>query len=264
MKRWMYILIGIVAIILALSAFKDSTIKFVVEKGVSGVTGLKLSMSEINVGIIKTLVDIKGLRLYNPAGFKDKIMLDMPEIYVDYDLPAVFRGKIHLKEMRINMKEFVVEKNTKGELNLDSLKMMETGEKKKPAPEPAEKKGMALQIDTLSLKVGKVLYKDYSQGSPPQVKEFAVGIDETYQNITDLTSLVSLIMVKSLAKTTISNMANFEINKLQDTITSQISSGITKTLLPAGGEAASGVEKAISGAFGGLFGSGGEEDTAGK
>ena len=231
LNKWVILLVAFLAILLALSATKDNIIKFIVERGVQDVTGLRLSIEEMRVGLVETLIDIKGLRLYNPRGYRDRVMLEMPEIYVHYDLPAVFRGKVHFKEMRIDMKEFIVEKNAEGELNLNSLKMMGEGEGE--AAPPAEGKkgpGMQLQIDTLGLKVGKVLYKDYSQGGEPQVQEFDVDIDQTFQNITDLKSLVSLIIYQSLTKTAISKLADFEMNKLQKSISDQLLS----SMMPGG------------------------------
>ncbi|MGB2601529.1 MAG: hypothetical protein WBD00_04940 [Candidatus Omnitrophota bacterium] len=219
-KTWIYIFIGVLAIMLALSAAKDTIVKVSLERGVQGVTGLKLSIGSFKMGILKTLIDIENLRLYNPKGFKDKIMLDMPKIYVDYDLPSFFRGKVHLKEVNVELKEFIVEKNKKGELNLDSLKMAQDDGKQKAAPQKSE--DIKLQIDKLRLKVGKVMYKDYSQVGEPKIQEFDVNIDETYENITDLESVISLIMVKALAKTTVSKLANFEMNKLTDNITDQL------------------------------------------
>ena len=134
------VIVGIIAVMIVLSVFKDLIIKTSVEKGVELVTGLRLRVSSFRVGLINTLVGIKNLRLYNPKGYKDKIMLDMPEIYVDYDLPAIMNGTVHLEEMRVNMSEFMVVKNEKGELNLDSLKVVQAQkEGKKPAEKATEK-----------------------------------------------------------------------------------------------------------------------------
>ncbi|MBD3426093.1 MAG: hypothetical protein GF409_02545 [Candidatus Omnitrophica bacterium] len=219
-KIWIYVLVGLLAVVLALSATKDNILKFSLERGVTGVTGLKLSISDFKVGLIKTMIDIRGLRLYNPRGFKDRIMLDMPKIYVDYDLLAFFKGRVHLSQVNIELREFIVEKNSRGELNLDSLKMAQDKGEQKKAPE--SKEDIQLQIDNLRLKVGKVIYKDYSKQEQPQVQEFDVNIDETYNDITDLESVISLIMVKALAKTTVSRLANFELNKLTDNITDKL------------------------------------------
>ncbi|MEA3489961.1 MAG: hypothetical protein U9R44_06465 [Candidatus Omnitrophota bacterium] len=236
MNKWMYLLIGVLAVLLALSAVKDNMIKFSVEKVVQGVTGLKLSISGMEVGIFSGIIDIKGLKLHNPRGFKDRLMLDMPEIYVHYDLPAFFRGKIHFKDMKINMKEFIVEKNSRAQLNLDSLKVVSDSGAEKAKPEEGKKgPGMRLQIDTLELKVGKVIYKDYSQGGAPSVNEFDVDINEKYENITDLQSLVSLILMKSLAKTTISKLADFELDRLTSGISDNLLSQVSGKLFGSSG-----------------------------
>lgn len=97
MNKWVKILIIILAVLFVLSIAKDMIIKIAVEKGVELVTGLPLKMSSLKVGIVNTMVGIKGLALSNPKSFKDRTMMDAPEIYVHYDLPAVIRGKIHVQ-----------------------------------------------------------------------------------------------------------------------------------------------------------------------
>jgi len=124
---------SILVILLALSTVKDGIVKFAVERGTKAATGLNLTLGKLQIGLIKTLVNIQDLRIYNPRGFGEKIMLNMPEIYVNYDLPAVFKGKIHLNEVRINLSEFNVIKNAKGEVNLDSLKVVKDSKEKAPA-----------------------------------------------------------------------------------------------------------------------------------
>lgn len=213
------VIVSVLAVVLVVGIAKDPIAKFSVEKAVEVVTGLKLSIGNLNIGVLKTLVGINDLKLFNPSGYEDKVMLDMPEIYVDYDLPAILGGKIHLRTVRLNMSEFVVVKNAKGELNLDALNVVkeQKGEKK---AEPAEKKGKApeIQIDVLELKIGKVLYKDYSKGGAPQVQEFNLNLDERYTDINDPNKLVSLIVVKALSNTSIARLTNFDVKGLQSTI----------------------------------------------
>ncbi|MCD6296498.1 MAG: hypothetical protein J7M30_05030 [Deltaproteobacteria bacterium] len=235
MKKILFVVIGILAVVLVLSISKDMLVRVSVEKGMELVTGLELRVSNFRVGLINTLVKIKNLRLYNPKGYKDRIMLDMPEIYIDYDLPAIFKGKIHLEEMRINMNEFVVVNNEKGQLNLDALKVVQA-QKQGRKPKAAEKgKVPEIQIDTLNLKIGKVIYKDYSKGGSPSVREFNVNLDEQYRNITDPHALVSIIVVKALMNTTIAGLADFDLKGLQNTV--------SNTLVSAGRVATETVEK---------------------
>jgi len=226
MKKVLYVVGGILLVLFVLVMVRNTLIKGVVETGVRKATGLRLGIGGLKVGVTKSYVDIDNLKLYNPWGFKDKVMLNMPKIYVDYDLPGFFRGQVHLRQVTLDLKEFVVVKNKKGELNLNALKPVKEGQEGKPAPKRKEGKAPALQIDNLDLKVGKVVYKDYSQGGEPVVQEYNINADYKETNITDLQTVVTLIVVRSLAKTTVSNLANFEMDKLQDRLTDMLSDQI--------------------------------------
>lgn len=216
MKGIVKIVIIILVVLVALYIGKNVIAKTAVSAGVRAVTGLKMSIRSMDIGVIKTLVGIKDLRLYNPAGFKDKLMVDMPEIYADYDLGAFFKGKVHLEEVRLNLREFVVVKNEKGELNLDSLKIVQAKKGKAPAGAEEAKKAPEIQIDELELKIGKVIYKDYSKGGAPSVQEFNVNINERYSNITNPYTLANLIVFKALVNTSISNLANFDLGPIKE------------------------------------------------
>jgi len=222
MKMQMKVAIIVIAALVAVSVVKDVAIKIAVEKGAEMITGLRLTTSGFNVGILKSIVNIKGLKLYNPKGFTDPVMVDMPEIYVDYDLPAILSGTTHLKEVRLNLAEFLVVKNKDGRLNLDSLKAVAAQKQGKTAQD-ASGKPMKIKIDLLKLKIGKAVYKDYS-GATPSVKEFNINIDDTYTNIDNPNTLVSLIVVKALSGTMIANLANFDVGSLSSSVSGSLAS----------------------------------------
>ncbi|MEF9438444.1 MAG: hypothetical protein L0922_06815, partial [Candidatus Mariimomonas ferrooxydans] len=210
MKKAFKIIAIALAVLIVLSFAKNIIARTLVSAGVKAVTGLRISMKSMNVGIIRTLVDIKGLRLFSPAGFPDREMLNMPEAYVDYDLGAFLKGKTHLEEVRLNLKEFVIVKNEKGELNLDSLKV---GKKARKEKAPRE-----FRIDALHLKIGKVIYKDYSAGTPPRVTEFVLNLDERYENITNPYAVSNLIVFRALVNTTVARLTDFELGPLKEQI----------------------------------------------
>jgi len=227
----------VLVVIIALFFGKNMIIKTSVTTGVKAMTGLKLSIRSMNVGVFKSLIGINELQLYNPSGFKDKLMMDLPEIYVDYNLGAIMGGKAHLEEVRLNLKEFIVVKNEAGELNLDSLRVVKEteGEEAEKDDSKKEKTEMPdIQIDLLELKIDRVIYKDYSKGGSPKVREFNVNIDERYENITDPQSFVRLIIVKALKNTTIASLANFNIGKLQKGLTDTVRKTAEKALQAPG------------------------------
>jgi uncharacterized protein involved in outer membrane biogenesis len=233
-NKLVIVIVVILAAVITLSFSKNIIAKISIEKGVGMVTGLRLDMRSLNVGIIRTLIGIKDLKLFNPEEFEDRIMVDMPEIYVDYDLGAIFKGKVHLEEVRLNLKKFVVVKNEKGELNLDSLKVVQAEKEEKIPSEEKKAKAPALRIDVLDLKIDKVIYKDYSKGTPPSVKEFNVNINERYENITNPYALASLIMVKALMNTTIASLADFDLGPLQSEISGTLKEATQITKETAG------------------------------
>ena len=232
MKREVITIPAIVLVLLiALFFGKNVVIKTSVTAGVRTMTGLKLSIRGMDFGIFKTLIGINELQLYNPSGFVDELMFDVPEIYVDYDLGAFMKGRTHLEEVRLHLKEFIVVKNEAGELNLDSLKVVKEEEKEVIDEGKKEKtKTRELQIDVLELRIDKVVYKDYSKGTPPKVKEYNVNIDDRFENITDPKTFGRLIIVKALKNTTIASLTNFDLGKLQIGISGTVKKTAEKAL----------------------------------
>ena len=216
--------IVILVLVLIVALGKDIIAKTAITTGVKAITGLKLSIKSMKVGIITTMVGINEMKLYNPQGFTDPLMVDIPEIYVDYDLGAFLKKEIHLKEVRLDLKEFMVVKDKDGKLNLDSLKAVQTAKEEEPEKQeekaPAKKQEKPkIRIDLLKLKIGKVIYKDYSKSpEKPSVREFNVNIDAQYENITDPEALARIIVVKALANTTISSLTNFDLGPITDSL----------------------------------------------
>lgn len=207
MKKVGVILIILICLIISASVAKDVIIKNSVKGIASIATGLSLDIGELKTGIAKTYISINDLVILNPPHFNDRVMLDIPEIYIDYDLPSLLKKRIHLYNMRINLKELTVIKDKDGKTNLDYLKGLrqEGGDKEQKG---RSKKGSFL-IDDLNLKMGKVIYKDYSAGEEPIVSEYKVNIDSRYKNVRDAKEIIRIIIVKAVLNTAIGNLTDF-------------------------------------------------------
>ena len=225
MKKAIVIILILAVVLGALSFAKNVIANAAVSTAVKAITGLTLQMRSLSVGIVRTSIGVKEMKLFNPRGFADKVMVDLPELYVDYDLPAFFKGKVHLKKVRVYLRELTIANDEKGELNLDSLKVVQAGKEKK-IPSQKEEKGKMpqLQVDLLELKIDRVVYKDYSAGTPPRVTEFNVNINEKYQNISNPYALGSIILSRALFNTTIASLAHFDVKALEG----QLKGALTK------------------------------------
>ncbi len=223
MNKRLYVIAAVIAVILILIMARDTMIESTLKKGVKRLTGLSMRIQRFRTGVFKPYVDIKDLVLYNPKGFKDRVMADVPEIYIYYDLPYMFKGRHHFYEMRLELQELLVVRNENSELNLNALKSLK--DQRSGAAEKQERKPLKLDIDYLHLKIGKVIYKDYSKGGAPAVKEFNIGLDESYTGVDDPYELVNLIIVKAIRKTTIAQLTGFDLQSLQDSLSVAVSAG---------------------------------------
>ncbi|HQP10250.1 MAG TPA: AsmA family protein [Candidatus Omnitrophota bacterium] len=211
--KFVFILAVIIALLVA---GRNVIAKVAIEQGMKAATGVPLSIKNLDIGLAKTHIGINELNLFNPEGFADKTMLHAPEIFVDYNLAALMKGQVHLEDVRLNFDQLVIVKNQQGQMNLDALKPKagadQTTSKKEDQAGTKEQKAPSVRIDRLSLKVGKVIYKDYSQGGAPAIKEYNINLSEEIRDVTDPKSLLSLIVSKALMQTALGSLADFNID----------------------------------------------------
>ena len=223
MKILRNVLLVIVILLIVLLFARNIIIKTALQAGLKAITGVGLSIKKMDIGIFKTVLDIKELKLYNPEGFPEKLMVHLPEIYADYDLIGFLEKRVHFNEIRINLKELIVIKNVEGRLNLESLKVPQHKEDKPVEEQPKKKKEdtakMDFKIDTLELKIGKVIFKDYSKADKPRIKTYDINLNERHENIDNPQSLIALIIFKALTNTAISGILDvFEFDNIKNLV----------------------------------------------
>lgn len=210
-RRRKWLLLAAV-LLLGLIVAKDAIARLAITSGVRAATGLPLSIHRLTVGVFRPRIEVGGLELFNPPGFPESRMLAVPQLSMDYDPTALLRGHVHLRELRLEVQEFLVVKNAQGQLNLDAVRVVQnqkaTGHAVAPAPRST------LQIDVLDLAIGRVLVKDYSGGGPPRVQEFPIHLHRRYEQITNVQALTSVVLVEALANTTIARLLDFDLTHL--------------------------------------------------
>ncbi len=184
-------------------------------------TGLDLAVEDVKIGLGDTDIGLKGIQLQNPKGFLDERMVDIPEVYINYNLFDFFKDNIHVEEIRLNLNELVIAKNKEGKLNIKELLLPEKDEpdetdKSEESQDPdtpqKDKNKREINIDSLKLKIGTVIYKDFSV-VPPKITEFNINIDEEIKNV-NTKSLAAYITGKALMNTTIGQLANINLDDL--------------------------------------------------
>ncbi|OGW91538.1 MAG: hypothetical protein A3D28_04690 [Omnitrophica bacterium RIFCSPHIGHO2_02_FULL_63_14] len=231
-KALLVTLIALVAIGVILNSLKNGFVQSVLEKEMTKAAHVPVRIGSTSVRLIANRVILKNLRFYNPSGFpaQDNVMVDAPLILIDFDAAALLEGTAHFEEVRLNFKAINVVRNAQGVLNVDAVKPKK-GEQDRPSkPGKPDVKGrrVNLQIDKLYLTVGRVVFKDYSHGgAEPMVQVFDINLqDRLFQNVTDPSAVVRLVMFESLARTTLNRLANLDVSLFKDGAAGALSGGL--------------------------------------
>ncbi len=193
------IFILIVALII-LGLCKDQIIKSAVIAGAEQQTGTKVTIGSFKFNLFKQQIRIRDFKVLNPPGFPSEAMAYFPEISLDYDLPALLKKTLHVALIVVNLREVSVVRNQKGQLNVDQLKFLH--------PEgPGFKLDIKnMQIDMMSLTVGRVLYRDLNEPANAPPKVFYVNVkNKTFRQITGVQQFASLILFEAIKTTAIKN-----------------------------------------------------------
>lgn len=227
MNKTIRILVIVVIVFFGLTFLKNGLIGSALSAGLSKAAHVPVEIGSTNVRFLSSAITLKNIKIFNPPSFRDRILLDAPLVAIQFDPPAFFKGTLHFRDVRLNLREIVVVKNNAGQLNVDAMKPQKEETRK---VQEAKKSGQApkLLIDKLSLTVGRVVYKDYSLGGgAPMVQTFDINIqDRVYTNIDNPTSLVSLIMAEALTRTTLGQLANLDIGSFKSGASDILGNGL--------------------------------------
>ena len=120
--KWLlrlFVLAVVLAVIFFLSL--DSILRVVIQHNIRAQTGMEAEIGKFHFGLTQPVVEIKDLQIFNSAAFGGTPFLNIPEIHVEYDQPALKRGEIHITLLRFNLGELDIVKNEAGQTNLFAL-----------------------------------------------------------------------------------------------------------------------------------------------
>jgi len=198
MKKLLLALVAIIVIILAVVVIaRNSLIKNGIEKGVNKLVGQKLTIESIHAGLLNTNLEVKNLKIYNPAGYTEQLLIEMPEFFANYALIDIIKGFIHFPEIRLDIKQVNVEKDKNGVLNTDHFKTKEKKETKET--QSKEEKKQEFLINKLTLTITTIRYKDNTK-TPATDKEYNVNISKTFTDVSSAEQIIAAIESEVLGK----------------------------------------------------------------
>lgn len=205
MKKIIIILI-IVVLIAAGFAFleKDRIIKYLIVARAQNIIGAPVEIGTFCWDIDEQTITITGFKLFNPPGYPEEAMLDIPSIKTIYDFAALLKGHLVISQIVINLREVAATQDKGGKLNVDSLKIVEEAQ---GLSEPKDH-ALRLHIEVFTLSIGRVVYKVYKSENNYSTKVYNLNIiNQNYEDIPDIQHLIILMIKESLKRTTIKGAA---------------------------------------------------------
>lgn len=216
------VLILILFVVIALALARNFIVKAAIIKGVEVAAGVEVKIGGVDIGLFKPYARISSLKVYNPDQFTDRLMADIPQIYLDYDFGGILKNKVHLKKLKIEIKELAVVMNERGKLNINSLAFL--------LPKPGGAKSPEVKIDVLALKIDKVVSRVYLPALKAKTAELNLNLDEAFHDVTNPSKVGGEILKKILSRTNISGLASLDVSGQADKIKQQAQEIVDKAI----------------------------------
>jgi hypothetical protein len=201
--KWLlrlFILAVVLAVIFFLSL--DSILRVVIQHNIRAQTGLEAEIGKFHLGLFKPVVHVENFKLYNPAEFGGTPFLNIPEIHVEYDQPALKRGEIHITLLRFNLGELDIVKNQAGQTNLFALGAAvptpKNVAKSNGLEEIKKRTGLDFKgIDVLNVSIGTAKYIDLKDQKNNREQKFGIE-NQVINNVTNTANLTGLAALVAL------------------------------------------------------------------
>jgi hypothetical protein len=163
MKKWIYIGIGAIVVVIAIIIFGLSNLGPIIKQAVNSygpeITKTKLHVEDVGISIFSGEAKIKQFFLGNPAGFKTPSAMKVGSVLVNVDEKSLTSNTIIVDRIEVITPEITYEKIGKNDnFNAILKNITKTSDSQKRSKETAEKEGAGkkLIIRNFIVKDGKV------------------------------------------------------------------------------------------------------------
>ena len=163
MKKWIYIGIGVLVVVIAIIIFGLSNLGPIIKQAVNSygpkITKTELHVDDVGVSIFSTEAKIKQFFLGNPAGFKTPSAMKVGSVLVNVDEKSLTSNTIVIDRIEVITPEITYEKIGKNDnLNTILKNITKTSDSEKRSKQKSEEEGAGkkLIIRDFIVKQGKV------------------------------------------------------------------------------------------------------------
>jgi methyl-accepting chemotaxis protein len=209
MRHFKVALIIFVILLVSLFVFEHAVLVAFAKNGLKYLVDLDTHMNRIIVDPLRTTVTIRGLKIYNPPGFKDKILANVPLIVIDFNPRTIFEEGVFFNKIDVDIKELNIIRNKDNVVNLSQVKAL--------TPQEKPKKVLPFNLARYEIEIEKVRYINYMKEDPERVKEIDLNLKEEYKDVKVADNLANVIAFKIFFNGKIGNIG-VDIQKIQQNL----------------------------------------------
>ena len=197
--RWIFRAI-VLAVVLAIGfvLVKDTILRHYVEARIRQETGFDARIGRLEVNLFAPRINAQNIVLYSPAEFAGTAMLDIPDLHIEYSRRKLAGQKVHLKLLRLNVRELHLVESKEGRTNLVEFLNGVAPEFLRGEDKGGGNGGFS-GVDMINLSVGKVRYTNLRH--PKRSREVTLGIrNDIIQNVDseqDITAIIFKILLRA-------------------------------------------------------------------
>ena len=176
------ILLVLVVLVVVLLMVLPNVIVKVVNSKAGDFVNAEVSLTDIDLNLLRGYVEIEGLRVGQPEGFEGDDLLTLRHAHVKLDVGSLMNAPIVISDVRVDGLTANIFKDTNGVMNVEKLAKHPPEPKKEPEEAPPAGEPIAVALEKLVVNDVDVRYRDASLGEEPLV----VGVDDLLLMVNDI------------------------------------------------------------------------------
>lgn len=234
---WSFIKFVIFVVILLLVLcviFRNWVVKTGIEKGTEFL-GVPTTVQSVNISIEDPHIEIRDLAVSNPVnkGFnEDNVVYEVRRFFCDYDIMAMFKKNVHVRDVQIDLRYFNVELSKDGQLNIlnlkpDMIKDLKASQGDKQAEEELQDETQ-ISVDKLMVKLDTLEF----QSSTPAIPSFKLDLNysNVFENLEGTSAEIGLkVLAQVVSGTPLSGIlkaGQIDLSKSAEELASQFGSAV--------------------------------------
>jgi hypothetical protein len=160
-------------------------------------TGFDASVRSLAVNPFTGTVEVRGLVLANPPTFPVRDFVEVREFYADADMFSLLSERPVISTVMLDVATVTLVKRENGQTNADvfqhNLTLAADGEPRPPPSHP-----LRFLVRRLTVRIDRLVIADHST-KMPTTREYRIGLNQNYTDVTELRQLFAPAALLSLA-----------------------------------------------------------------